>query len=61
MFEYLFLISVQATLDPAAVAEAQQRDDTATRAFSSVEIKVRILSPKCQPRRIFDKMTDLNR
>ena len=28
-------------LDQAATAEAQQRDDTATRAFSSVPIKVR--------------------
>ena len=27
------------TLDPAATAEAQKRDDTATRAFSSTEIK----------------------
>lgn len=26
-------------LDPAAVAEAQQRDDTATRAFSAVQVK----------------------
>ncbi|KAK7467320.1 hypothetical protein VKT23_004377 [Stygiomarasmius scandens] len=26
-------------LDPAAVAEAQQRDDTATRAFSNVQVK----------------------
>jgi hypothetical protein len=27
-------------LDPAATAEAQQRDDTATRAFTATEIKV---------------------
>ena len=27
------------TLDPTATAEAQKRDDTATRAFSSTEIK----------------------
>lgn len=29
-----------ASLDQAAFAEAQQRDDTATRAFSSIPIKV---------------------
>jgi hypothetical protein len=29
-------------LDPTAVAEAQQRDDTATRAFTAVPIKVRV-------------------
>jgi len=33
-----------ATLDPAAVAEAQQRDNTATRAFSAIEIQVRFFS-----------------
>lgn len=30
-----------ASLDEAAVAEAQRRDDTATRAFSNVQILVR--------------------
>jgi hypothetical protein len=29
-------------LDPAATAEAQKRDDTATRALSGIAIKVRI-------------------
>lgn len=32
------------TLDPAAVAEAQPRDDTATRAFTASEIKVCMFS-----------------
>ncbi len=30
------------SLDASAVAEAQQRDNTATRAFSNVQIKVTI-------------------
>ncbi len=30
------------SLDQSAVAEAQQRDNTATRAFSNVQIKVTI-------------------
>lgn len=36
------LVSVRAvtSLDSAAVAEAQQRDDTATRALSNINIKV---------------------
>lgn len=36
------LVSVRtvASLDEAAVAEAQQRDDTATRASSNINIKV---------------------
>lgn len=32
------------SLDEAAFEEAQQRDDTATRAFSNVQIKVSIMS-----------------
>lgn len=40
------------SLDEAATAEAHQRDNDATRAFSGVEIKVRILqrgSVLCTP------------
>lgn len=32
-------------LNAAATAEAQPRDDTATRAFSNAQIKVRLLHP----------------
>jgi hypothetical protein len=34
-------LSKRVTLDPAAVAEAQKKDNTATRAFTAVPIKVR--------------------
>lgn len=33
-------VTTGVTLDPAAVAEAQVRDDTATRAFSATSITV---------------------
>jgi hypothetical protein len=33
------------SLDQAAFAEAQQRDATATRAFSNTQIKVRFIFP----------------
>jgi hypothetical protein len=44
-----------AALDQAAFAEAQQRDDTATRAFSSTAIKVYFL-PRFQSSKLTDRL-----